>query len=746
MKINKVTIYVLMFLFFPGLVYSRSSLFFYSDYQDIMMGKVKPNINLFKRTDVDKKRLINIIQMLESKSKKPDDLLMFIDSMIAQPRFLDSSSLLERSKVNVLMSSGRYQVALEYMNSHPSTKFSKNLSVIALIEMNRIDEAVNAFNNIPPSYYNKRTTAPLLSLGRTLILDFDVLRTRLLLSKVNQITLSHQLIDFYTKNKFYSLIYTEYMFLSRYAKTVEELRINLVSMCEFAHENKMTNLEIDAMTRYLKTFNKNKFILENDVSRVNNYTNTVVLYRVDERNENRSKKHLPPSLLLAQSQAARIDHNTEKMYLKNRLLVSSYNNNKDDSYFLDVVKLAKLTKNKLLIIANFDNKKQSSKIQLLLLDAYLSIKPPSDKNGNTISQNANDAYMAKAYLPFIIKCDATKAPIVNLFKGNEFVKNKQINKAYLCFSLSNLDDVSLSEKSKSVFEKEILQVNYLHLKNSHKPMLAFDLAMRTGKAEMIADATRYLLNAERTIIPIARVDDALASGKLSNEQYDAINNLLLVKLRKTADTKALKKRLLASPLNHAFELAWLYLDNDEHKKVFTYLMRGLEQNEKSDEYTKIKIFRYLDSQYLTLSIQEIQRVKGLTSRYPSINKMLMLHQIEGVMKNDFNTINSGNIINQVTTYLTIYKERMNSLRGNVEKANYTAQYALQIKTMKKFTEALITLSMKTKREDIRYLLEKQIQQVKQKELLLYKTLMSMKIEGVYDRRILDSIKLQLKAH
>ncbi|MFA1562795.1 hypothetical protein [Aliivibrio fischeri] len=697
--------------------------FLYSDYKNIIQNSAKINIKLFERNDIDADRLVNIVLSLEGNINNTNDILSYIDTLLGQERFSSYRPILINSKVNTLMLAGRYQVALNLMKKQQSRKLYQVNIIIALLEMDRINEAIDVFNSVKTKNLidNK---AVFLSLSEHFILQYQVPKNKLNLPTDMKMALSENLGNFYSKRGFYDLAYIEYRFVSMHTESMLQKRKNLISLTEFAHNNKLISYEIESMKLLLKTFEFETTFNKDDIVIINDFTKKIVLYVYEESNNySISRKYL-----IAQSKIARLNTKNNILYLKNKLLLREKELSKGYSYFVDLTNLAKLINNKSIIVEEFDEKYPPN-IRYLLLNSYFSI----DAN------DANDIYMASKYSPFIDGCKYnTDIPLVNLFKGHYFIKNEKIEQAYSCYDSVKINNLSLDSQLKNTFLTEKTSINYMYAKKHNMYVKAFNIAIDSQDENMIFDATTHLFKL-KSKVPLDKIHYVLDSKLLTISQKQNIKELLLKKLQENGDIDTLKKELLKNPKDNAFDLAWIYLNEDDHKKVVFYLLMGLSENKSIDEYTEIKTVRYLDSRYKELSDEQIKKTSSLSDKYPSISHMLRLNKIESDMNNTF-VVSASDSVTQIKHFLQIYKIKIASINKPVSKANYTAQMFLRINIIEQLLHAINQLSLQEKESNIRKVLVSQAENLHRKKSLLYKHLMAMKIEGIFDRRILLAFK------
>ncbi|WP_299495637.1 hypothetical protein [uncultured Shewanella sp.] len=716
-------------------VFSQASPVLYTEYKSVLEGKKEPQPEWFSRKDIPADRLVNIIIYQEKTISKDnvDTFIKNIDLLLNQKRMASFTSILIRSKINALIISGRYEEALSIIDTGIGTGTDEYqlAKIRTLMMLGRYDEALFSYNNISASQWSKNEKS-LIKFGKEFLFLGHIERVNLLIPMQMQQKFSDEVIKIYLSFNSYRQAYAEYKFMASKSLTVESKREHLAFNMNFAHKHKLYLEEVESIESYLKTFDDAYPVTLKDLTLVNDSTNTLVRLRYELSGYNSLSFAYIEPYLLAQSQAAKIDIKSREMYLKNRIMLNK--DNKGLSYFSDITELAVLMKNKSIIVSKFDKKQLSSQIQELLLKGYFSILMPDDM----------DVYMASAYLPFIDKCsDVQSLQLVRALKGDYFVNNNQLNKAYSCFKDIEWNTIQLPNKLKSALVKEQLQVRYLYAKQQNDIPNVIALSMQSKDGDMVFDATKILIENSAKSVDLNTVDSAITQGWMTKAQIDVVNEMVLADLRNSGNKEALKTRLLKSENEHAFELAWLYADDDNYQKAIRFIIKGLKSNQSVDSFTEVKAIRYLDSHYSAISKEELQRLSALQSHYLSIKYLFNLQDIEKTLVKGFQLSNEKVMI-QVKSLLAHYKAIMKALNRPMKRANDTAKLYLEMKSTVLLSQQLNALAQQTENTKLSMVLEKQVAKFMQKLNVIYKQVMSEKQQNIYDVRVLQAFQLQLQ--
>ncbi|WP_298771150.1 hypothetical protein [uncultured Shewanella sp.] len=712
-------------------VFSQDSPVLYTEYKSVLEGKKEPQSEWFSRKDIPADRLVNIIIHQEKTISKDniDTFIKNIDLLLEQKRMASFTPILKRTKINALIISGRYEEALRLIGT--GTDEYQLAKIRTLMMLGRYDEALFSYNKIPASQWSKNEKS-LIKFGKEFLFLGHIARVNLAIPMQMQQTFSNEVIKIYLSFNSYRQAYAEYKFMTSKSLTVESKREHLAFNMNFAHKHKLYLEEVESIESYLKTFNDTNPVTLKDITLVNNSTNTLVRLRYELSGYNSLSFAYIEPYLLAQSQAAKIDVKSREVYLKNRIMLSK--ENKDLSYFSDITELAVLMKNKSIIVSKFDKKRLSPQIQELLLKGYFSIPMPDDM----------DVYMASAYLPFIDKCsDVQSLQLVRALKGDYFVNNNQLNKAYSCFKDIEWNAIKLPNKLKSALVKEQLQVRYLYAKQHNDIPNVIALSMQSKDGDMVFDATKILIENSAKSVDLNKVDSAITQGWMTKAQIDVVNEMVLADLRNSGNREALKTRLLKSENKHAFELAWLYAEDDNHQKAITYIVKGLTFNKSVDSFTEVKAIRYLDSYYNDIPTKDRQGLSSLRTRYSSINYLFKLQKIESTLAPGFQ-LSNRKVIAQVKSLLAHYKTVMKALSRPMKRANETTKLYLEMESTILLSQQLNALSQQTENTKLSITLNKQVTKFRQKLKVIYQQIISEKQQDIYDIRILKAFQFQLQ--
>jgi hypothetical protein len=266
--------------------------------------------------------------------------------------------------------------------------------------------------------------------------------------------------------------------------------------------------------------------------------------------------------------------------------------------------------------------------------------------------------MADAYANLIEQCDETVPMEVRALKGHQFVSHDELDLAQQCFSSVVWERVALSDNMISSLSLEQNQVDYMAMKQRGHSTAMVAMAQQ-GDAAMRLDAALFAVEAEpltfERLNVLGEIGVVLA---LTDEQQKDMNARINERLRQEGPSELLLSRLEQAPRENALALAYWFISQDQDKEAMDYLLIRLEQPEPLADADEIKVVRYLDSVFPSLSQETQQRVRQVSNH--SVQVMLQLQAQEASLASAF-SIKEADMMVAIGQALAQYNQQRASL-------------------------------------------------------------------------------------
>ncbi len=704
---------------------SQASLF-YTDYVDALAAPAKANHKLFADTQVDKSRLVNIVLSQSQKASREtiDAFVENVDILLSRADMAPWHSELQKAKVNALMMTGRYQEAIESVDALPPqgrTQYGL-LQTLAFWQLGDLGHALNTFNR---SEVCREEQPQCLMLAQDLVINAGIKSKQIHLPNDGDKRLVDNLTAFYVENKAYEKAYTEQLRTVEWEDNLIAKQQRRSELVDFTVKYDLIAKEISTMTSYLEHNGELTSIPASFNANINSFTKKLVRFYSDPRNPEHLEPQQVEPLLTSQKRLSETDESTRIAYLENRVYL--YRTAHQSSFFNDVNELATLTHDKSLI-ASVYSKSLSNDNKQALLNTYFTIESPYK----------DDVFMAQQKLPFVSSC-SSEPSLVRALKGHEWVQASNLERAYECLGELSIEQLPLSSDLKQTLATEKQQVAYVNAKQSGNTTQALALAKTSNDAEMKYDALLFLLASKDTLSAqdIEQFDALRTEFSLTAKQNDHVDSEILLRLRKQNDPQLLMAYLKRSPEKNALELAYLFMENDAFDEAFRYLELRIQQATPLNDYDSVKIVRYLDTYYAYLSEQQRNSLRVVQNS--TLKTLSQLHDIQDEMKQGFIVDEQAPLLDAVQAALNEYNRFDAQLSVTVTEPNYTAQLWLQTELTQMLEQTLSQLAQNAP-DDMARVLDGKINELHSQRQDKLKQILSLKVEGITDGRIVEALQ------
>ncbi len=630
----------------------------YVDYISLMESPVK-DISSFNKVKVN--RITNIIL---SQSRKVDELnlpifINNVDELISSPSFHEKVPILLEAKVNALMIVGEFNQALDIMKKDILKKNTRlnAVHVYAYLKVGEVRKAIYKYNSVTPQDFFDAADK-YLSLAIDMITNYNVDFESLSLPKKYISKLSSYLFKYYDTNRLIKFAYGELLRMIQLADNPIDKYHIITKGIEYTENNNLHQENIDLKYAFLKNI-RNVSLTNEDKENIFNYAG----YIIDNQHDYNDKE-----ILEAEKYVATEDHDYVVPYLKHYLKIHDKNIT-DNEYVSNTIKLAKLISDEKLILALYNKKDSLTKRQRSnLIESYFKI----DGNGGDSA-----FYMASELSNSIAQCSGKTPDLARVLKGNKFAKDGDINNAYKCYFGVNINELDLTDALKIKLKKEQESVNYFYAKKQGADSEFLAIANNTKRGDIILDGSLFFIESnELTQNNIQSLSSLVESNDsiLTLKQKDKIKLSILAKLRLQGDTSKslLLKQLLLEPDDNAFEIAWIYKENNDKKNALHFIIRGLKFSKTVSIIDITKSIGYLNLHFSSLTNMDINVLNSERMTNKVIDNFLLLKSLSISTDKVFNKIDkSSSVFSRIKVSLNTYKSELNKLPKKVSVANYS---------------------------------------------------------------------------
>ncbi|MFV0486456.1 MAG: hypothetical protein ACK5NL_04650 [Vibrio fluvialis] len=714
----------------------------YSDYLYELEAPVSDRIQKFAMDGTKPERIVNIL-LKQSKKVSIDTVDIFlhnIDYVQHLAEYKPYIPLLESARIQAYFLSGNILRGIDTIKAQPAENQNEYglLLAAAYLQIDQKDDALDSFNRSSSDYFEKDKERYLL-LAKDMILNYGISSESIELPNLGKQLLTKDLATTYTDSGAFDRALVERRRLLDATTNVLERQLQRQSLAAFAKKHDLVRDEVSMMDDYLLSASndgKGKIVV-GDKDVINTYTNDLITYYSDARNKHKREVQDIVPLLKAQQAVGESNEATHILYLEN--ILSLYDKARPESYYRESVELAALTKDASRVVDVYKHSLPGSTRKHLLSGYFSIVKSDPDKN---------KLFMAKEYLPFIKQCDAKAPALVRALKGHELAQTSDINNAYHCFASVDFSEFKASELSPEFISglvQEREHVSYVYMKQTSQMPEVYAIAKKSDDIDIRFDAALTAIDSQS--LDAARVSELFALQKelrLTQKQQSQLNEHIVDLVRKGNDRKLLFSLLKRAPERHALELAYISMDFDNSVDSVKYLLMYFNQQTSRQALSKgeeIKVVRYLDSVVPRLSSNMQRQLEQI--HQPYIQQMLAYRKIDVQMANAFKAPAADlPIMDAISQGLNEYNEFKNKLSPIPEEPNYTAQLWLLSELDRKFSDYLTELADGAD-ENIVTVLNTQISGLRQQSEQNLKQLLSLKVEGVTDYRVLSGM-LMLK--
>ncbi|TOG86040.1 hypothetical protein, partial [Vibrio parahaemolyticus] len=411
-------------------------------------------------------------------------------------------------------------------------------------------KAIYKYNTVTPQDF-RDDADKYLSLAIDMITNYNVDFESLSLPKEYVNKLASYLFEYYDTNGLIKLAYGELLRMIQLAdESVDKYKI-INKGISYTMDNKLYQENIDLKYAFLRNIQ--------NISLTNEYKENTFLYANYIINNRTSYNNRV--ILEAEKYVTTKDPSYVIPYLKHYLKI--YNKNAiSDEYVFNTIKLAKLISDEKLILALYNKKDLLTRGQRAnLIESYFQI----DGYGGDSA-----FYMASELSNSITQCSEKTPDLTKVLKGNKFAKDGDINNAYKCYFGVNINELNLTNSLKIKLKKEQEEVNYFYAKKQGANSEFLTIANNTRRGDIILDGSLFFIESnELTPNNIHSLNSLVVSNDsiLTLDQKARVKLAILDKLRLQGDTSKsmLLKQLLLEPDDNAFEIAWIYKENNDRK-------------------------------------------------------------------------------------------------------------------------------------------------------------------------------------
>ncbi len=703
---------------------AQGSPLLYTDYVVALDAPISKLVQKYVSDGSDPERIMNIL-LRQSQRVTPQNMDIFLDNIRfvkAQADYAVYRSTLEQLSIQTLMLNGDMEKGIETIVLLPASERSKYtlLSVNALLQLGRVSEAVDIFNAMPSDFYEQNEELA-LNTAQSIVVDNGVPSETLRLPDNGNALLALRLASFYERYGLYAKSLSAHQRYLSFISSLSKQQTYRQSLVEFAKEHDLVEDERMLMEDYLMAASADQNELVGDVELINEYSQQLVRYYFDPRNEKLQSQWLD-QWLEAQRRAGENDTKTYQQYLANRLY--RYDASRPASFYTDAVELAKLMQQRLLI-SDVYSPSLPEDVQQALFAGYFSI--PAEVDDNTL-------VMTESYAQFIEQCDESIPIDVRALKAHQLVEANQYEAARQCFASVIWESSSLPTEMQYGLQQEQAQVDYLAMKQEGNEPAMVAIAL-DGDENIRLDAALSLVDST----PFTRERLAFIEGVnvvlgLSSEQQKQVDEQVNARLFQEEQMALLIPRLAQSPDKYALELAYWYMSQDQQPEAMTHLLLRLTQPSPLAEDDDVKVVRYLDSVFNTLPEETQQQIRQLPQQ--SVQTMLRLRDYETSIEDAFN-IDPTDTMSAVKEALGQYNQ-MKAELGSVSFANVSAQLWV-LGNVEWQLSALMNRLAVNAPVALKPVLEQQAEQRKTLASRYAQKILEQKIEGVTDARVLNAM-------
>lgn len=698
----------------------------YTDYLTALEAPISDALQLHALDGTDPKRVMNIL-LEQSERVTPETRDVFLDNvnfLLSQKSYSSYQPILRQLNIQALLLSGdaKEGVAAIAALQPQEQKAYRLLWTEGLMQLNQTSQAVETFNQLSLEAYRKNPTLA-LNAAQSMVVNYGVSSEALHLPDGGNQTLAQQLADFYERNGLYAKSFSERTRQLSMLLTQPEQQAYRRSLVRFAKEHDLVKDERALMEAYLKMAVSEPSHVIADEKAVNEYSRLLVHYYFDTRNDSERSKW-SDEFLEAQRRFGKTNPKTQQAYLENSLY--RYDAERPTFFYSDAVSLAKLTKDRSVITSVF-TPSLSNATQQKLLAGYFSI--PADADETTL-------VMASDYAALADECDTTLPMAVQALRGHRLTEAKQYSKAQACFSSVVWEQTELPDRMIAPLQEEQRQVEYVTMKQKGDEYAMVAIA-KNGDADMRLDAAMFAVNAQPMssyrLSYLAEVSGFLG---LNIEQQKTLDVQINERLRQAGQMSLLVPRLKQAPEHHALELAYWFISRDQMDSALEFLLMRLTQPTPLKEADEVRVVRYLDSVYPSLSQKRQQQVRQVSNE--GVQMMVQLRAYELVLASAFD-VDTSDTIAAVQQALETYSQLKMKL-SNTSVANASAQLWLLGQLEEQFGRFL-TQQVEQAPEALKPVLREQASQREAQAQRYVSQVIKQKIEGVMDIRVLDATLL-----
>lgn len=696
----------------------------YADYLEALNAPISTDVQEYARQGMPTERVMNLVfrQSQQADTESASILFDNVTMLMAHPDYQTYLPILRQVRIQARFVSGQLAQGIEDIQALPQQEQPPYclLLAAAYLQLGQFEQAQLVLNTMTDEVFEQDRERSLY-LAQDMVVNYGISSDTLHLPSDGDEALTQNLADYYDDSGVFDRAYAQRKRLLDWMPKTREQQPHRQTLTTYAHEHDLVPEEVAMMEAYLLSAVQDG-ILIGDIETVNEYTDKLVVYYADPRNKHHREPELIEPLLTAQRLAGQSSDVSQQAYLEHRLFL--YQKTRPAFYYTDVIELAQLTEQASLLTEAYQKTLPDSTRQALL-EGYFALPSPEG--------DSNALFMAKEYVPFIEQCDADMPALIRALKGHEFAQAAEIEQAQTCYDGLALASLPIDAAMLSGLQQEQVRVSYAHLKSLGDEEHALLIAQDSSDDALRFDAALFAV--ENQPLTPERVADLLSlqtSLALTPEQNAQFEDAIATSLRDADELDTLMAVLKRSPEAHAMELASLSMAQDEAPASVDYLLMRIAQAEPLAVYDEVKAIRYLDGQYAQLDAQTQQRIAHLPQ--PSVQTMLTYHQVEGQLTQAFPETDAP-VTEAVSLSLNEYNRLKALLSPVPAEPNYTAQLWLLSELDRLFAEHLRTLAGQAE-DNVARVLMTQVTQLSQQSEQSLRQLLSLKVEGVTDSRVL----------
>lgn len=695
----------------------------HTDYIAALEAPVSNELQQYVRDGAAPERVMNIL-LKQSQKVTLDSSLVFLDNvnfLLSESDYAPYQSTLHQMNIQTRMLNGDVEAGVAAIARLPSSEQSsyRLLWVAGLLQLNRTSQAVEVFNALSSEEY-RHNKEQALNVAQEMVINHGVASDSLHFPEQGDDAFALLLANVYERNGLYAKSLDERFRRLSFIAEPSAQQVYRQTLVAFAKEHDLVRDERQLMEAYLVAAVAGEGVV-GEKNYVNDYSHLLVQYYFDERNK-AQQSLWSDEWLEAQRRLSETDGVTQKAYLENRI----YRNNaaRPAAFYTDVVALGMLTQERSTIVNKY-SASLSPSVQQTLLEGVFAL--PLKADNTTLA-------MADAYANLIEQCDETVPMEVRALKGHQFVSHDELDLAQQCFSSVVWERVALSDNMISSLSLEQNQVDYMAMKQSGHSTAMVAMAQQ-GDAAMRLDAALFAVEAEpltfERLNVLGEVGVVLA---LTDEQQKDMNARINERLRQEGQSELLLSRLEQAPRENALALAYWFISQDQDKEAMDYLLIRLEQPEPLADADEIKVVRYLDSVFSSLSQETQQRVRQVSNH--SVQVMLQLQAQEASLASAF-SIKEADMMVAIGQALAQYNQQRASL-ASAPAANASAQLWL-LGQLEWQLGQFLNQQMAKAPDALKSVLNEQVKQREAQARYYVRQVIEQRVEGVMDTRVLDAV-------